>query len=89
MKIIHSGSLQSLPREVKELIRDGVYALYTTDHAGAAFVLVTNRDEIYLLSSSGSIAPAPSGYDVRSVGVREAVAFSDAPQQESARVNWA
>jgi hypothetical protein len=59
------------------------------DRPGAAFVLVTDQGQVYLLSSTGSIPPAPSGDDVRAMDPKEAVAFSDAPPYGSARINVA
>ncbi|RYZ03765.1 MAG: hypothetical protein EOO73_26380 [Myxococcales bacterium] len=78
LKIIDSHALAGLPREVRSLIRRGVYSLYTfsaTD--GAAYLLATNRNEFYLLSSIGT--PLSSG-DVASLDdprIGEAVSFSD------------
>lgn len=89
MKLIHSDTLHATPREVKELIRDGVYSLYVIDHPQARFLLVTDRGELYLLSGAGNIAPAPGGADLRSMAPREAVSFSDVSPYGSARVNVA
>lgn len=87
MKLIHSDTLRSTPREVKELIRDGVYSLYVVEHPRAGFVLVTNRDELYLLTATGSIAPAPEGSTLQSFELREAVSFSDVSSYGSTCVN--
>jgi hypothetical protein len=89
MKLIHSDTLGSTPREVRELVRDGVYSLYVVEHADAGFVLVTDRGDIYLLSNAGSIMPAPNGASLESFELREAVSFSDAPANGSACVNVA
>jgi hypothetical protein len=89
MKLIHSDTLRSTPREVKELVRDGVYSLYVVEHAEAGFVLVTDRGDLYLLSTAGSIMPAPNGAELESFELREAVSFSDASAFGSACVNVA
>jgi hypothetical protein len=89
MKIIHSETLQNLPREVAELVRDGVYSLYTVDHPDAAFVLVTDRGAVYLLTSAGGLQPGPEGADLKSMQPKEAVAFSDASPYVSTRINLA
>lgn len=89
MKIIHSETLHNLPREVTELVRDGVYSLYTVDHPDAAFVLVTDRGAVYLLTNAGGLEPGPEGADLKSMQPKEAVAFSDASPYVSARINVA
>jgi hypothetical protein len=89
MKLIHSDTLRSTPREVKELVRDGVYSLYVVEHAEAGFVLVTDRGDLYLLSHAGTIMPAPNGANLESFELREAVSFSDASAYGSACVNVA
>lgn len=89
MKLIHSDTLASMPREIKELVRDGVYSLYALPRGDAGFVLVTDRGELYLASASGSIRPAPSAASLTELAPGEAVSFSDPSSFGSASVNVA
>lgn len=77
MKTISSEALYALPQEVKELVRSGVYSLYTLKIGGPVYLLVTNRGEQYFLASDGSLASGPEIADLRSA-IEQAVSFSDA-----------
>jgi hypothetical protein len=90
MKVINSESLVALPREVKALIRNGVYTLYTLGAAGgAAYLLVTNRAEFYLLSSDGHPQDASSIKSISDVDLDQVVSFSDDGPRSEFQVNWA
>ncbi|HYP89217.1 MAG TPA: hypothetical protein VEQ59_13715 [Polyangiaceae bacterium] len=88
MKIITSATLSALPEEVKSLVRSGVYCLYTvSEPASASYLLVTNRDDFYLLSSTGEPVPA-AVRDYEDVQLLEAVGFSDGAAEERLAHNW-
>lgn len=88
MRIITSATLSALPDEVKSLVRSGVYSLYTLrEPAAAAYLLVTNRDDFYLLSATGEPVPGVVR-DYRDVPLLEAVGFSDAPPEDRLAHNW-
>ncbi|HEX2732521.1 MAG TPA: hypothetical protein VHM70_13000 [Polyangiaceae bacterium] len=86
MKAIDSSDLVRLAAEVKSLIRDGVYSLYTVQHPSAAFLLVTSQDDAYLLASDGEVVDGASG--ASEVQVEQAVCFADPPARDSLHVNW-
>lgn len=79
MKIIDSHMLRALPSEVKDLVRDGVYSLYTLRTSGATYLLLTNSGEHYFLGADGGLVPGAKVDDLRSV-IEQAVTFSDAAQ---------
>jgi hypothetical protein len=88
MQIITSATLPALPDEVKSLVRSGVYSLYTLrEPASAAYLLVTNRDDFYLLSSTGEPV-AGTVRDYRDVQLLEAVGFSDGAPEDRLTHNW-
>lgn len=88
MKIISSQALRDLPVEIKLLVRDGVYSLYTVHHPVASFILVTSRNERYPLSSVGDVVSIPEN-DANNLRFDDAVAFSDLTPQGTLRVNFA
>lgn len=56
--------LTALPSEVKDLVNDGVYALYECVQPKTAFVLITDEPGVWLLSSKGIVVerrPSASG----------------------------
>jgi hypothetical protein len=87
MKIITSATLSALPDEVKSLVQSGVYSLYTLrEPSSASYLLVTNRDDFYLLSPTGEPVPG-TVRDYRDVQLLEAVGFSDASEERLLH-NW-
>jgi hypothetical protein len=55
---IPRSSLVDLPSEVLELAALGVYSLYELDHMkgwGDSLLLITNKNEIYVLTRSGAL----------------------------------
>ena len=88
MKIITSATLSALPEEVKSLVRSGVYCLYTvSEPASASYLLVTNRDDFYLLASNGEPVAAEVR-DYEDVQLLEAVGFSDGAPEDQLIHNW-
>jgi hypothetical protein len=86
MKTIHSAVLSALPNEVKSLVRSGVYTLYTTkDRARGAYLLVTNRNEFYLLSEQGDPI---GGVTLDEVALDDVVSFSDPVPADMLAQNW-
>jgi hypothetical protein len=78
VKIIDSHMLRGLPNEVKDLVRDGVYSLYTLkSSAGPKYLLVTNSAEHYFLAADGTLVPGVKVDDLRAV-IDQVVSFSDA-----------
>ena len=48
----------NLPKEVKELVNQGIYALYPLvepDSLGGVYVLAFNQDETFLLDKNGEV----------------------------------
>lgn len=89
VKTIDSKTLPGLPREVKSLIRGGIYSLYTVKRgaAAAAYVLATNRGEFHLLSSAGE-PTGPSFRSLDSIDLEDVVQFADFTPDESPLQNW-
>jgi hypothetical protein len=77
VKVIDSHKLSALPGEVKDLVRDGVYSLYTLKTSGAKYLLLTNTGEHYFLASDGSLVSGTKPDDLSSV-IDQVVSFSDA-----------
>ena len=86
MKTIHSAILSSLPDEVKSLVRSGVYTLYTVKNGPGAYLLVTNRNEFYLLSPQGE--PIGGITTLGDIALDDVVAFSDPAAPDSLAQNW-
>lgn len=90
MKIINSAELTALPNEVRALIRSGIYSLYVFAGGGAAaYLLATNRNEFYLLSSAGQPLPSCDVANLDDVRIREAVSFSDTRDTRGLNFSWA
>ncbi len=88
MKNLQSEALRRLPLEIKFLVRDGVYSLYTVSHPAVAFVLVTKRNERYPLSKAGDVVTLPEK-DTKELRFDDVVAFTDLSTDQAVKVNYA
>lgn len=88
MKNMSSDALSSLPMEIKLLVRDGVYALYTVRDPSVSFVLVTNQNRRYFLSDAGDLL-ARSESDAAGLRFEDAVSFSDLADDQVVKLNYA
>lgn len=88
MKNMSSDALSSLPLEIKHLVRDGVYALYTVRDPSVSFVLVTNQNRRYLLSGAGELL-APMDSDAPDLRFEDAVSFSDLSEDQVVKLEYA
>jgi hypothetical protein len=88
MKTLQATDLPKLPQEVKNLVRDGVYALYVLSVAarGAEYLLVVRGSDRFALAGDGAIVQG-DGWDLSKLPVAQAVTFSGLV--DSARVNFA
>lgn len=89
MKTLMPTTLPLLSSEVKELVRDGVYALYALRRptkAGGEYLLVTRGREFYVLSSGGDVLDA-EGASISDFDIATALTFSS-PAGGSAQVNF-
>lgn len=78
MKTINSEVLRALPREVRDLVRNGTYSLYTLKSTGAAaYLLIASGGEQYFLGLDGSLMPGAHVANIRDA-IDQAVSFSDA-----------
>lgn len=89
MKVIDSSQLSGLPREVRALVRSGVYSLYAFSGDDAAYLLVTNRNEFYLLSSVGHPISSGAVANLDDPRIGEAVSFSDVKPSRDLNFSWA
>jgi hypothetical protein len=88
MRFLPSHALPDLPVDIKVMIRDGVYALYTVSNEGVEYLLVTKGSEFYLLSASGALVAAPRLRDLADAKIVEPVLFADGPG-DTATINRA
>lgn len=85
-----SQELKQLPNEVKALINEGVYSLYTVrNRSDLRYVLLTNAQEIYALSETGEILPSIVIKRIQDVELGEALHFSDLEPRPALRLNYA
>src|SRR5688572_29902338 len=79
MRILGVEALPSLPKEVKALVHDGVYALYDVDYENVRYLLVTDRpSEYYFLSANGDVV-SPPVRDLQQARLLGAVSFASTP----------
>jgi hypothetical protein len=89
MKTLRPTDLPRLPTEVKNLVRDGVYALYTLrSHVldRGVYVLVTKGKDFFVLSEVGDVLPSGPVTDLASLEMEQAVTFAGAG--ESVLINF-
>lgn len=87
MKNMSSDALSSLPMEIKLLVRDGVYALYTVRDPSVSFVLVANQNRRYFLSRAGNLLEE-SGSGAAGLRFEDAVSFPDLSDDQVVKLNY-
>jgi len=89
MRIINAENLPQLPENVKELVADGVYALFSVDHGREEYAVVIGKDSTaFLLDRRGEVVEVVTGQAFKELHLREPVTFSNV-NNHSARVNAA
>lgn len=89
MKIIHPQSLPALPENVKELVSDGVYGLFSVARGAGTYALVLDRESTaFLLGNDGNVIEAITGEQFSRLNLAEAITFS-AAHTGAARINAA
>ncbi len=86
MTTLRQEDLAALPADIKALVQDGVYALYSIRSPSAKYLLVTNRQERYFLSSSGAVVPKPSR-EVADSDIIDVVVFAGPASGDPTRIN--
>jgi len=89
MKTLEATDLPTLPAEVKDLVQEGVYALYAlkaSTRTGGAYLLVTRAHEVYVLSPGGAVVETGQAPDLSSFEVLAPVTFAGS---ERVRLNQA
>lgn len=77
MKIIHPQSLPELPDNVKDLVSDGVYGLYSVGRGAEEYALVLGQESTaYLLGRDGHVMKVVTGDSYSNLDLAEAVTFS-------------
>jgi len=85
MRSISSNLLQGIPKEARDLIGAGIYALYALKSGTASFLLVTDRGDKYFLDYHGSILDDVSVDNIRDA-IDDVVVIGD-PSPEMALLN--
>ncbi|MCF5724983.1 hypothetical protein [Pseudomonas syringae] len=89
MKIMHPQSLPGLPDNVKELVSDGVYGLFSVGHRDDEYALVLGKESTaYLLSADGHVTEMVTGEEYSNLDLAEAVTFYD-EYSNTVRINAA
>lgn len=89
MKIIHKQNLPELPSNVKELVSDGVYGLFTVGGEDNEYALVLGQESTaYLLDSDGNINEVVMGEEYSNLDLAEAITFYD-EESRATRINAA
>ncbi|WP_139121069.1 hypothetical protein [Pseudomonas mosselii] len=89
MKIIHPQSLPALPDNVKELVSDGVYGLFSVERGMERYALVLDQESTaFLLGSDGHVMEVLTGDSYTNLDLAEAVTFSTA-NSGAVRINAA
>lgn len=89
MRIINSENLPDLPENVKELVADGVYALFSVDYGREEYAVVIGKDSTaYLLDRTGEVVEVVSGQAFSELRLREPITFANL-NNRSVRVNAA
>ncbi|MFY1055113.1 hypothetical protein ACOQNP_26155 [Ectopseudomonas khazarica] len=77
MKVMSAESLPKLPDNVKELVLDGVYGLFSVDHGKEEYAVVIGKESTaYLLGHEGEVRTIVQGADYSNLELREPVTFS-------------
>lgn len=77
MKVMHPQSLPGLPENVKELVSDGVYGLFSVDRGAEEYALVLGQEcTAYLLRGDGHVMEVVTGEEYTSLNLAEAVTFN-------------
>ena len=81
MKTLPASDLPELPSQVKSLVRNGVYALYSlgaeTEHGGRFLLMTSGQAEFYVLSATGAVVSA-GGKNASAFEVEAAMTFGGA-----------
>ena len=85
MRTISFDQLQGIPKEARDLIGAGIYALYALKPGFASFLLVTDTGEKYFLGSDGSILASHRVDNIREA-IDDVVVIGD-PSPQMALLN--
>lgn len=89
MRVLNAENLPGLPENVKELVADGVYALFSVDHGREEYAVVIGKDATaFLLDHQGEVVEVVRGQDFANLNLREPVTFSNI-KNHAVRVNAA
>lgn len=89
MKVMSAECLPQLPDNVKELVLDGVYGLFSVDQGREEYAVVIGKESTaFLLGHEGEVVRMVTGPDYSNLDLREAVTFSSV-NHGSVRVNAA
>lgn len=82
--------LKQLPVEVKALVNDGVYSLYSVkNRPGISYVLLTNARELFPLTGSGEIVQAVTIRTLAELELGDAVFFEGLKSGPALQLNYA
>ncbi|WP_143518029.1 hypothetical protein [Pseudomonas sp. PIC25] len=89
MRTIASESLPRLSNDVKELVSDGVYALFSLRQDVGKYAVVISQDSTaFLLDRDGNVVRVVTGTEYSDLELEEAVTFSRV-KNNSIRINAA
>lgn len=89
MKVMNAEFLPKLPDNVKELVLDGVYGLFSVEQGKEEYAVVIGKEcKAYLLGHEGEVVRMVTGSDYTGLDLREAVTFSSV-NHGSIRINAA
>lgn len=76
MKTLTIDSLPELPKEIKNLVADGVYTLFSINHGSNMYaLLIGGNSQMYLLNNTGHVVESNTNPTLDDLGVIEAVTF--------------
>lgn len=80
--------LNGLPVEVRVLVNDGVYSLYAVhEMPGVTYVLLTNANERYALSSDGSLVENVKVPEITNLNLGPAIRCAGTPERPTISLN--
>ncbi|SEU32224.1 hypothetical protein [Stigmatella erecta] len=86
---MHEDKLKQLPVEVKTLVNDGVYSLYSVkNRPGIAYVLLTNARKLFPLTGSGEIVQAVTIGTLSELELGDAIYFEGLKSGPALQLNY-
>ncbi|MFY0582745.1 hypothetical protein ACN28S_58270 [Cystobacter fuscus] len=87
---MREDELKQLPVEVKALVNDGVYSLYSVkNRPGVAYVLLTNERELFPLTGVGEIVQTVTIRNLSELELGNAIYFEGLKSGPALHLNYA